>query len=245
MPSPFSKIGKKLKDSLLTPAEDPRQKFVSTFEKQRLLLDRVRSALAEVALAKGRLESKAMVTSQKLPKLESLARQALLDDREDLARLRLRRRHLAQAQLQALNKQLMEIEQEEQRLSLTEQRLSDQLAAFYTQQEVIAARYSAAEAQMHISEALAGVSSDLADLSQAMSMAEQKSAQMQARVAAIDRLVDEGLLESPETAVLTRAEEIVLQDEAFDLDAELAALRASMEREAASPAAGENRAPKR
>ena len=44
----------------------------------------------------------------------------------------------------------MEIEREEHRLSFTEQRLSSQLAAFYTRQELIAARYSAAEAQVHM-----------------------------------------------------------------------------------------------
>lgn len=228
MPSPFRNLGKKLKDSLMAPAEDPRDKYASTYEKQRLLLVRLRKALAEVAEAKRRLQVKADITSAKLPQLEALARQALRDDREEVARLRLQRRHLAQVQLQALNKQLVEIEREEQRLSLTEQRLSDQLADFYTRKEVIAARYSAAEAQVHISEALSGVSSELADLSQAMSDAEHKSAQMQARVAAIDRLVDEGLLEAPGTAVLPGLDNLLMEGDAFDLDAELEAMKATL-----------------
>lgn len=209
----------------MTPAEDPRQAYESTFDKQRALLIRVRKALSEVAVAKSRLEEKAAATRAKLPALEMLAKQALIDSREDLARLRLQRRQLAQVQLQSLNKQLLEIEREEHRLSLAEQRLSDQLAAFYTRQELLAARYSAAEAQVHIGEALAGVSEELADLSKAMAAAEAKSAQMEARAAAIDRLVDEGLLEVPGTAEYAPAEELLLTNGDMDIEVQLEAMK--------------------
>jgi phage shock protein A len=223
MAGPFKRLGKKLQEALMTPAEDPRQAYVSVYDKQCALLVRVRKALSEVAIAKSRLEEKAETTRAKLPRFEMLARQALLDGREDLARLRLQRRQLAQAQLQTLNKQLLEIEREEHRLSLAEQRLSDYLSTFYTHQELLAARYSAAEAQVHITEALAGVSEELADLSQAMKAAEQKSAQMEARAAAIDRLVDEGLLEIPDAAPAGPAEELLLasgDDENIDAQLE-------------------------
>ena len=225
MAGPFKRLGKKLQKTLMAPAEDPRKTYVSTFDKQRALLLRVRKALAEVAVAKQRLEAKAEITREKLPQLETLAREALRNDREDLARLRLQRRQLAQAHLHSLNRQLLEIEREEHRLSLTEQRLSDQLASFYTRQELLAARYSAAEAQVHIGEALAGVSQELADLSSAMAVAEEKSAQMQARAAAIDRLVDEGLLEMPATAVLESEEDALLGGIDLDIEAQLQSMK--------------------
>lgn len=228
MASPFKRLGKKLQDALMTPAEDPRQAYISTYDKQRALLIRVRKALAEVAVAKQRLQDKAETTRAKLPQLETLARQALQDGREDLARLRLQRRQLAQAQLHSLNKQLLEIEREEHRLSITEQRLSDQLAAFYTRQEMLAARYSAAEAQVHIGEALTGVSEELADLSHAMAAAEQKSAQMQARAAAIDRLVDEGLLEIPGAGEFEGGEDLLLTDNDADIEAQLQAMKLAL-----------------
>ena len=225
MASPFKRLGKKLQNALMSPAEDPRQAYVSTYDKQTSLLVRVRKALAEVAVAKERLEEKAQTTRAKLPHLETLARQALKEDREDLARLRLQRRQLAQVQLHSLNQQLLEIEREENRLSLAEQRLSDQLAAFCTRQELIAARYSAAEAQVHIGEALAGVSEELADLSHAMAAAEQKSAQMEARAAAIDRLVDEGLLEVPGTADYIPSDDLLLTNGDMDIEAQLQAMK--------------------
>jgi phage shock protein A len=228
MAGPFKRLGKKLQETLMTPAEDPRETYVSTIDKQRTLLTRVRKALLEVSVAKSRLEEKAENTRAKLPQFETLAREALQDGREDLARLRLQRRQLAQAQLQSLNKQLLEIEREEHRLSLAEQRLSDHLATFYTRQELLAARYNAAEAQVHIGEALAGVSEELVDLSQAMAAAEQKSAQMEARAAAIDRLVDEGLLEMPGAVATIPAEELLLGGGDMDIEAQMEAMKQEM-----------------
>jgi phage shock protein A len=225
MAGPFKQLGKKLQKALFTPAEDPRQAFVSTIDKQRALLIRVRKALSEIAVAKSHLEEKAQKTRTKLPQFEKLARQALVDGREDLARLRLQRRQQAQVQLQALNKQLLDVEREEQRLSLAEQRLSDQLASFYTRQELLAARYSAAEAQVVIGEALTGISEELAELSQAMAAAEQKSAQMEARALAIDRLVEEGLLEIPGADTTVLEEDIPFAGTDNDIDLQLALLK--------------------
>jgi phage shock protein A len=225
MASPFKQLGKKLQKALLTPAEDPRQAFVSTYDKQRALLVRVRKALSEIGIAKAHLEEKAEKSRAKLPRFESLAREALMNGREDLARLRLQRRQQAQVQLQALNKQLLDIEREEQRLSLAEQRLSDQLASFHTRQELLAARYSAAEAQVVIGEALAGISEELAQLSQAMAAAEQKSAQMEARAMAIDRLVEEGLLEIPGAQPPPFDEEFSFADADMDIERRLEAMK--------------------
>ena len=231
MANPFGRLSKRVKkgmETLLTPAEDPRQTYLSAFEKQRGLLVKVQTALQEVGKAKSRLEEKAAETRAKLPKLEELARQALREEREDLARLRLQRRQLAGIELQGLEKQLLEIEREEHRLSLTEQRLSSQLTAFYTRQELIAARYSAAEAQVHIGEVLTGVSTELAELSQAMAEAERKSTQMQARAAAIDRLVDEGLLEIPSAAGLAGGDDLLSEGEFVDVEDQLTKLKAEI-----------------
>ena len=229
MAGPFKRLSKKLQEALMTPAEDPRQAYISTFDKQRALLIRVRKALADVSAAKQQLQGKAQSTRDKLPRLQAHARQALVDGREDTARLLLQRRQLAQIQLKSLNDQLMEIELEEHRLSLTEQRLTDQLAAFYTRQEMLAARYSAAEAQVHIGEALAGVSEELVDLSHAMAAAEQKSEQMQARAAAIDRLVDEGLLEIPGTTDLIVRDNLISEDATLDIEGQLAAIKQELD----------------
>ena len=72
-----------------------------------------------------------------------------------------------------------------------------QIEAFFSHQEVIAARYSTAEAHVWVHEVLGGVSEELANLGQALEQAEQRTEYMQARASAIDRLVKAGILEMP------------------------------------------------
>jgi hypothetical protein len=61
-----------------------------------------------------------------------------------------------------------------------------------------------------------------------MAQAERKSAQMQARAAAIDRLVDEGLLEIPTAVELAAGDDLLCAGEIVDVDDQLAALKADL-----------------
>jgi phage shock protein A len=182
---------------LFAPAEDPRQTYGNAFERQRQLLATVQRALLDIGIAKQRMEVKTAEVEAKVPQLEDGARRSLIDGREDLARQALRRAQVATVELQTMRRQLLDIEEDEHRLALVERRLSLQIEAFFARQELLAARYSAAEAQVQISEAITGVSAELAQLAQGMEQAERKSERMQARALAIDRLIDEGLLELP------------------------------------------------
>lgn len=194
---------KKSLDTIMAPAEDPRLTYAQTCERQRALLARVQAALLEISAAKERLEAKAADIKTRMPQLEEQARRSLRDRREDLARLALQRYQLVASEFKQLEVQLGEIVQEEHRLRMTEQRLSAQIEAFYNRLDLVAARYSAAEAQIEISEAMTGVTEELAELGRAMEQAELKSEYMQARAAAIDRLVEDSILELPGSASQT------------------------------------------
>ncbi len=75
---------------------------------------------------------------------------------------------------------------------MIEQRLSAQIEAFAARQEVIKAKFSAAEAQVRINEAVTGVSQDFAELSADLQRAEERTESLQARATAIDQLVQDG-----------------------------------------------------
>jgi phage shock protein A len=226
----MSRFMKKLKkglDTLIAPAEDPRETYLNTFDRQRALLVRVQQALVEIGKAKERLEAKAAEVRAKLPEFEEAARCALQTGREDMARLSLQRYQLVKSELTQLEGQLREIELEETRLWLTEQRLSNQIEAFYTRLEFAAARYSAAEAQVQIGEAMTGVSEELAELGRAMEQVERKSEHMQARAAAIDELVEYNILETPLPAGRA-AWDLAPPGLEGDIDAHLALLKQEM-----------------
>jgi phage shock protein A len=198
--SPLLRFGLPIKawlSALLAPAEDPRESFATTAQRQQELLARVRRARADVSGMREQLEARARAARDELAPFEVEARRALAGGREDLARLALRRRQVALVALRQLDDQVREIRREEDRLSLVEQRLAAQIDAFATQQKVTLARYNAAEAQVRITEALAAASRELSDLGLALQETAQKAERMQARASALDSLVVEDPLAGP------------------------------------------------
>jgi phage shock protein A len=180
---------------VLAPAPDPRVTNLTSHQKQRALLDQVTRAGKEVTAAKLRLQATAEDVRQKLPAMEDQARRELRAGDQAMARLALQRRQVVAHELETLERQLAEVEKEESALAVIEQRLVGQIEAFAARQDVIRARYSAAEAQVRINEAMTGVSHDFAELTAALQRAEQTTEDMQARATAIDRLVQEGDIE--------------------------------------------------
>ena len=209
---------------LFQPAEDPRQTYAYSYERQRGMLARVQAALKEIQVTETRLASMAADLEAKFPLLQVQARRSIREGRDDLARNALERRAVAEVELENIKAQLEEVELEERRLSLVESRLSSRIETFYARQEVIAARYSAAEAQVQIQEALTGLSEELAALGKSLDMTEERTTRMQARAFAIDRLVEEGMLgraeagEVPMDPTPTPAIERQLQELKQELD---------------------------
>jgi phage shock protein A len=182
---------------LFASADDPRETFATSYQRQRDLLAKVQKARVGIASSKALLKTKMATVMDRLPQLEAQARQALIDHREDLARLILHRHQVAHAHLRLLEQQAREVEQQEQQLSLTEQRLSTQIETLFTREELTAARFGGADAEVQVKEALTGVTRELADLGVALQAAEEKTEYMRARASAIDTLIEDGILELP------------------------------------------------
>jgi phage shock protein A len=178
----------------LAPAADPRTTYVSAHQKQQALLAQVGLAVNQVTASKERLQARAKGDRARLPQMLGEARAELIAGRPDAARLSLRRRQVVALELGALEAQLAEVEKDEANLKMLERRLANQVDEFVARQELIVARYNAAEAQIQIKEAVTGVSKEFAELTEALEQAEEKTEGMEARVSAIDRLVRDGLL---------------------------------------------------
>jgi phage shock protein A len=180
---------------LLDNAEDPAVTLDYSYERQRELLQNVRGGVADVVTAKKRVQLQTTKIEESVVKLEGQARQALAAGREDLARLALQRKAMAQQQLQGLDRQADELEQQQARIAQSEQRLSAKVEAFRTEKEVIKAEYTAAEAQVRIGEAATGLGEEMADTGRAIERVRDRTEQLQARAGAIDELVESGALE--------------------------------------------------
>jgi phage shock protein A len=91
------------------------------------------------------------------------ARRAIESNREDSAKSALERKNTNLLQVQGLDKQITEIETEQQKLEDTEKRLSNKAEEFKSKKEVIKAQFSAAEGRVRTRE-LTGISEETADV---------------------------------------------------------------------------------
>src|SRR5213078_60812 len=180
---------------LLDRAEDPGETLDYSYEKQMELLQNVKKGIADVVTSKKRLQLQGQKLRDQVVKLDTQARQALAAGNEDLARVALERKNVAQTELQSLDTQIGQLEQQQQQLTENEQKLRAKIEAFRTKKEVIKAQYSAAEAQVRISEAANGVGEQMADLGLAIQRAQDKTENMKARADAVGELEAAGTFE--------------------------------------------------
>lgn len=193
--SRMSTIFKSKMHKILEQVENPQETLEYSYNRQLEMLQNVKRNLADVVASKKRLELQAIKLKDSLQKLEDQARQALKLGREDLATTALERKASIQQQLDGLEEQIKGLEAEQEKLAAVEAKLQAKVEAFRTKKEVIKAQYSAAQAQVKIGEAATGLSEELADVSLAIQRAEEKTENMRARAAAIDELVNAGVLD--------------------------------------------------
>jgi phage shock protein A len=190
----FSTLLKQKLNTLLNKYEDPKEALDYSYTRQVETLTRLRKNIAEVVTAKRRLEIQKMKLWDNVRISDEQARRAIESNREDLAKLALERKNTNLLQAQGLDRQITEIETEQQKLEDTGRRLSTKVEEFKSKKEVIKAQFSAVEAQVRIKENITGISEEIADVGMAMSRAEDKTEKMKAKAQALEEMIDSGVL---------------------------------------------------
>ena len=190
----ISTVIKQKANYLIEKYEDPRQALDYSYEKQRELVNRLRRDLAEVVTSKKRLEMQKARLWDNIRTLDEQARRSLDSDREDLAKLALQRKNANLIEMQGLDKQIAEMQAEQEKLEQTEKRLSAKVEEFKSKKEVIKAQYSSAEAQVRIKESITGISEEMTDVGKAMNRVEEKAERMKSKAQALDEMISSGVL---------------------------------------------------
>ena len=181
-------------NTLLNKYEDPKEALDYSYQNQIETMNKLRRSIAEVVTAKTRLQMQKTKLVDNIRTLDEQSRRAIEQDREDLAKLALERKNANMLQLQDLDKQIIDMQTQQDKLEQTEKRLSAKVEEFRSKKEVIKAQYTAAEAQVRIKENLTGISEEMADVGVAMNRAEDKTEQMKAKAKALDEMIDSGVL---------------------------------------------------
>ncbi|MGB3943257.1 MAG: PspA/IM30 family protein [Methanothrix sp.] len=191
----MSTVVKAKMNTIMDRVEDPNETLDYSYQKQLELLQNVKRGVAEVATSKKRLELQRAKLAMKIDQLDSQAREAIKAEREDLARQALERKSALSVQIEVLDRQIIDLEHEQEKLEATDRRLNAKVESFRVKKETIKAQYSAAEAQVKVTESLTGISEEMADVGLAVQRSEDKIETMRARSMALDELVERGTLE--------------------------------------------------
>jgi phage shock protein A len=208
--------------------ESPDLLLDDAYERQITLQRSMRESLAGVVTSKKQLEAEAQRLEGSLVKLADQARVALTGGREDLARLALERKAVAQRQLQELDTQVAALEAEQERLIAAERTMGEKIEAFRTRKEVMKAQARSAEAQAQAAEAVSGIGGEAAEIGQAIERVERRIDEQRSRAAAIGELVDSGVVADRIGGPTDLDREIEALRATSGVDAELARLRAEL-----------------
>jgi len=196
-----SRAGRRLRQILeqkvghrLDRAENPVEALDLSYRRQLDALQSVRRGIAQVVTSQKRLEIQVGQLRQAEARLHDQARRALQEGREDLARLALTRAADTSGQIGSIQKQIAQINQQEQSLEVTSHKLESMVLAFKTRRDTISAQYSAAQASARIGETVTGLSTDLGGVGRSLERVQERTKQMQARAAALEQLMDQGTL---------------------------------------------------
>src|ERR671930_1466008 len=226
----ISTVIKQKVNTLLDKYEDPKEALDYSYTKQTEMLNKLRRDIAEVITAKKRLEMQKAKLWDNIRTLDEQSRRAVDAHRDDLARLALERKNANMLRLRTLDKQITDMQSEQEKLQDTERRLSSKVDEFKSKKEVIKAQYSAAEAQVKIKESVTGISEEMTDVGMAMDRAEDKTEKMRAKSQALDDMINSGVLTdytSNKDEIERELEKITVQN---SVEEELAKLKSEKER---------------
>lgn len=182
--------------ALLNRASNPSSELDYSYEQLRDELQNVTRAVADVTTQKKRLEIHQRRLRENVQKYDGQAKEAMRQDREDLARRALEKKQAHVSQITELSEQITNLQETQDRLVGKRAELSSQIEQFRTHKETVKARYEAAEASARVSEAFTGVGETIDDVGRAMERATERTERMEARAAALEELEESGQLEN-------------------------------------------------
>jgi len=210
----------------LDAAENPNEMLDYSYEQMLDHITQVRRALVDITASKKRLELQQQQLQHSVDHLGDQAKAALAAGREDLAREALSRKAAAQQEIDGMTSQHDQLAEEEQKMEQALSTLQDRVNNFRSQKEVMKAQYTAASAESSVNEEAAGISRSFSDSGAALQRAQDKIANMQARAAATDELLQSGVLEDVGGDTDDIQHELDQAGANAQVDKELAALKA-------------------
>ena len=180
---------------ILSSLENPDETLELSYEKMLAGLQETKRHLADVMTERTSVERQLLAARKEAEAAEDDARTALRANREDLARAALNHKQAALRKAETLEAARAAIAPQVEKLQASQRRLAERIEQFRTEKEVMKSTYAAAKSQVKVTESLTGIGSDLGHVGSTMRRAQDRVEQMQSRAAALEGMVEGGMLD--------------------------------------------------
>lgn len=215
-------------NSVLNRMENTDETLDLSYEKMLAAMQDAKRHTADVIAERLSLEQQMSAAQKSADQSDADAHLALSKGREDLARQALTAKAAATAKLQSLQTAHDAIQAQETKLRDYCATMQQRIDAFHTQKEVMKAQNSAAAAQIKVTESLTGIGGQMGDAGAALQRARDRAEHMQAKAAALDSMMDSGVLNDPLDSRTSVEKELDALRGGSTVDDELAAMKAAM-----------------
>lgn len=195
-------------DRLLDDLDDPAERREYTYERLQDELRDVDDAIVALVTERKRLERRRAALDERIDEHNERAREAVADDREDLAREVLSRKQADLTRLEDVDARLDELRGIEDDMKARRGDLKERIDRFRAERAEQDARRTAAEAEANVTEALSGdPQAGSTETGRRVSDALDRVDETEARAAALEELREEGFFDDgPDVeSELTRA----------------------------------------
>lgn len=223
----FDRINNTIR-SALHDAENTDDALDYTYEQMKNQLHDVESGISDLATEKKRLERRSETLQEEIQSHNEQAREAVQQDRDDLARRALEKKKSKMSMIETLDDRIDELDDARKELVAKRDELKRRIQEFRTRKETLKARQKAADRVADASEGLSGVGTESADTDVAIDRAEGDVEQMEARAAALDELQAEGVIDDQLTGTDSLERELDQVETDRVVDDELATLKREM-----------------
>lgn len=191
-------------NALLNRARDPAAELDYSYEQLRDELQEVNRGIASVTTQKKRLEMHRERLEAAVEKHDGQVKEAIRQERDDLARRALEKKHAMADQAADLDDQIARLQATQDQLVERQVEFRGRIEGFRTYKETLKARHEAAQASARVAEAFTGAGDEMADVNRAIERAEDETERMEARAAALEELEATGALDD----ILAEGDEI-------------------------------------
>ena len=224
-------------NAAVSSAEDPAATLDYSHERLRDQLQDVKRGITDLTTQQKRLEMRRRRLAENVEKHDGQAREAVRQDRDDIARRALEKKERKREQVEELDRQIDDVAETKADLVAKKEDLQRRIREFRTQKETMKARYEAAEASARVSEAVTGAGEQFDDVTRAVERATERTAEMEARAAALDDLESVGVFETRLGDGDAIDRELADEESSAGVEAELDGIRAEVEDEGDEAAA--------